>query len=591
MRLSSFTYMEKSLGEMIEEADAGKYAIPVFQRGYVWKVNQVEGLGDSIIRGYPIGSLLVMGNGGTLSVASRPLSSSVADIDPQALNLMDGQQRATSLHRLFGDHGGRERFYYDMLSILCEAFPNDRIEGPFLSKFPSKKGVGLDCVCHKFSYSIDEKAPNAGGRFISCQQVMDKKIVRPLKAFIHSLEEVEIDAERLEVYHEYLNGMFSDVGAYKISLVQIAASAPIDLVCRVFEKVNSSGTDLTVSDLLNAKTYGARPNCEGGVVTYVAHSISKSALYGGTAKASINKFFKLNGDTGVFKNLMPIFKIIALAELIEEGQNPEPRVNNSDVMTKVASEWFELWDKYESRVLSFFQWADDVGIFWYTADNVFELFGAMAVGMPEAFKLNEFREALLRYAMGLAISGDIFSHSDYPVICGYIGFGKELLARGSNHRSDVSEPAPIPSLSVEHVYRAGANTKACKAIMSLMYRRNYLGKFSTDLYGNSVKVGDPAFDIHHLVPKASWGRDKDIFDTVANLVYLHVDANRNKLKDAKLREAIDTIKAKHGDDERRYKPIFEGSLVPLNAFDEKAFVRERAKLIWEYVRAFLQERV
>lgn len=56
-----------------------KVELPTMQRGFVWKVSQIEALWDSILRGYPIGSFLL---------------SKSAD---EKLFLLDGQQRATSI--------------------------------------------------------------------------------------------------------------------------------------------------------------------------------------------------------------------------------------------------------------------------------------------------------------------------------------------------------------------------------------------------------------------------------------------------------------------------------------------------------------
>ena len=57
-----------------------KFKIPNIQRGLVWKSIQMELLWDSILRGFPIGSMLVLdrkGNGGG--------------------DILDGQQRANAI--------------------------------------------------------------------------------------------------------------------------------------------------------------------------------------------------------------------------------------------------------------------------------------------------------------------------------------------------------------------------------------------------------------------------------------------------------------------------------------------------------------
>jgi hypothetical protein len=56
-----------------------KITLPSLQRGFVWKPHQMEALWDSILRGYPIGSLLMSSDG------------------KETKFLLDGQQRCTSI--------------------------------------------------------------------------------------------------------------------------------------------------------------------------------------------------------------------------------------------------------------------------------------------------------------------------------------------------------------------------------------------------------------------------------------------------------------------------------------------------------------
>lgn len=62
-----------------------KVILPPLQRGFVWKVNQIESLWDSLFRGFPIGSFLFSKN------------------NSDNLDLLDGQQRATTIALGFHD--------------------------------------------------------------------------------------------------------------------------------------------------------------------------------------------------------------------------------------------------------------------------------------------------------------------------------------------------------------------------------------------------------------------------------------------------------------------------------------------------------
>lgn len=51
-------FQQITIEDAIREIGSDKYLIPEFQREYVWSGEQVERLFDSIMRGYPISSML-----------------------------------------------------------------------------------------------------------------------------------------------------------------------------------------------------------------------------------------------------------------------------------------------------------------------------------------------------------------------------------------------------------------------------------------------------------------------------------------------------------------------------------------------------
>lgn len=78
-------FLLKEISEWQLNNSESKISLPPLQRGFVWKVNQIESLWDSLLRGFPIGSLLLSkGNDGKL-------------------DLLDGQQRATTIALGFYD--------------------------------------------------------------------------------------------------------------------------------------------------------------------------------------------------------------------------------------------------------------------------------------------------------------------------------------------------------------------------------------------------------------------------------------------------------------------------------------------------------
>ena len=79
---------------ILGQIDLGSYALPEFQRGYVWNRDQVRKLMNSLYRGYPIGGLLIW-----VTASNADITRGNGDITPGSVNLiLDGQQRITSLY-------------------------------------------------------------------------------------------------------------------------------------------------------------------------------------------------------------------------------------------------------------------------------------------------------------------------------------------------------------------------------------------------------------------------------------------------------------------------------------------------------------
>jgi len=75
-------------------------ALPSIQRGFVWKPEQIERLWDSIVQGFPIGSLLL--EKGKFDIW-RPYDGTGERKKKPVWQLLDGQQRATSIIKGFHD--------------------------------------------------------------------------------------------------------------------------------------------------------------------------------------------------------------------------------------------------------------------------------------------------------------------------------------------------------------------------------------------------------------------------------------------------------------------------------------------------------
>ena len=85
------------LDDLVEMARSGRIRVPHFQRSFKWTAKDVVRLFDSIVRRYPIGSLLLWRRPApAASVALGTLTIDAPEFD-EAMWVVDGQQRITSL--------------------------------------------------------------------------------------------------------------------------------------------------------------------------------------------------------------------------------------------------------------------------------------------------------------------------------------------------------------------------------------------------------------------------------------------------------------------------------------------------------------
>lgn len=107
----------QTIGGIIDSLRSGRLVVPSIQRGYVWTLQSVARLLDSIYRGYPVGSLLVWRT--SLDMPFRPMpeiAEHVSDVVERSY-LIDGQQRMLSiaLSMIREDQDDRQRVLFHLL--------------------------------------------------------------------------------------------------------------------------------------------------------------------------------------------------------------------------------------------------------------------------------------------------------------------------------------------------------------------------------------------------------------------------------------------------------------------------------------------
>ena len=307
--------LDVSLQDIALKINRGEYHIPKFQRDFVWKFSDIESLGDSIIRSYPISSMLVMPINGTLKISAAALKTSgTTIIENSGEYVLDGQQRITSIARIFLGLDNQKEYYFDLLSMLVERFPDDNIKTDswIKSKIVSASNYNYskisDNFCKAFSTSVsgDEKNTRQYHRFISGRAIIENRYSTVINKFLRKF--VDKTEEEIDKYTDYLNAVLGSVGGYGIPITLISGDSDLALVIRVFEKVNSTGKNLSIFDLINAKTFKSNSGDteDEGLANYLYNDIGQYCHENNNTK-SIEQYFEYSTNLDQFKTLLGLF--------------------------------------------------------------------------------------------------------------------------------------------------------------------------------------------------------------------------------------------------------------------------------------------
>jgi len=209
--------------DLIAKIEQGLVKIPAFQRNFVWPMDRTVFLLDSICRRFPIGTFLfwqssdfvnALKNIGNLDLASPPEGYPIQYV-------LDGQQRLTSLYAA--------------------------LKGAQINGQSYKIAVDLDAAPDDEEIIVQHDADNA--RYVLLSDLLGDEYGDLFAA---------LSSERRKRFNDirttFLNYPFS---------VTLVEGGDLDIVCDLFERINNTGMELSVFDLLVARTWSPPENGGG----------------------------------------------------------------------------------------------------------------------------------------------------------------------------------------------------------------------------------------------------------------------------------------------------------------------------------------
>lgn len=211
--------------EFVRNIENGIYQIPKFQRDFVWDKKQSAKLLDSLLKGYPIGSFILWKTKDKLNSIKR-LGGNIFKETKESdyvFYILDGQQRITSLYLAIKGASTEKNNYREIYIDL------------------EKDIEGDEEIC------TIEKSQNS----ISFYNLMNEKTSILIKKFGETIFE-----EKIEKLQEHIR-------SYEFSTIEIE-NQPLEKIVDVFTRINTSGKELTLFEIMNAKIYTEAKNGKEG---------------------------------------------------------------------------------------------------------------------------------------------------------------------------------------------------------------------------------------------------------------------------------------------------------------------------------------
>lgn len=548
-----------------------EYLLPAFQREYVWSSNQVENLFDSLMKGYPISSMLfwkVKNEAKNAYKFYKILDKYVEryNIHNDTFNtnqvndfyaILDGQQRLTSLyiglcgsyafHRYRArwdnsDYNFPERILYLNIS---RTFPEDESDKTYNFSFKEKS----------FTQGKVLFQDTNGDKWFKVGEILKLGDGDSDYGIFEFSDEYSLTKEERSMLNKLRSKIFDKP---VINFYEIEDSKP-DVAVNIFVRINSGGTQLSFSNMLmsmaiagwqkkDARTEILRlvdlVNNKGFNITQ--DYILKAFLY--LYKTDVR--FRIKGFDNEF------------IDLVEEKW---------ESIRDCIDELFELLKNYGLDRSSLTSNNATLPILYYLYHrNIYKSFSS-AIGYADERK--EIRLWLMRTLIfrSFSVSGDTILQLSRKAFTDNIdlSFIKDGITSfpSDTLSSTIRQPTEINDEYIDsHILNIHKDNKFAFAVLALLYSNlDYRNPFHKD-------------HIHPFVRCQSVGFDWEEYDTILNLQML--DANENMAKnDKELKEWVEFETTPETRDSFLKSHLIPDVNLELENFPK--FIVERRKLLHE----------
>lgn len=233
---SIYTPVTLEIGNILKDVRSGKIGLPDLQRPFVWKNDKVRDLLDSMMKGYPIGYIMLWESPSDEANKTESIGANEKSYASPKELVIDGQQRLTALLAAFYGIAVKDKNFKERPIRIAY----DPIEKMFKNADAStdKDPRYVSAVSEVFEANRLNKLSKFRRRFIKDLNESNEK---------KGLEELTDEQE--DQIENGLNDLLS-LERYYLPTLNITVNADEEMVSDIFVRVNSQGQALKQDDFI-----------------------------------------------------------------------------------------------------------------------------------------------------------------------------------------------------------------------------------------------------------------------------------------------------------------------------------------------------
>ena len=221
--------------DLLHDVKLGKIGLPDLQRPFVWPDSKVRDLLDSMLKGYPVGYIMLWSSPEEYENAKHIGDNEKTYKEPDDL-VIDGQQRLTALLAALYGTRVRDKNYKDR-TIKISFNPLTR-EFAVWTQAYERNTEWISSVSSVFEADRNHSVSKFRKSFIRQANEGRRRNDRP-----------ELTDKEEDLVEENLNDLLN-LGIYTLPTLKISSKADEEDVAEIFVRVNSGGTKLTEKNFI-----------------------------------------------------------------------------------------------------------------------------------------------------------------------------------------------------------------------------------------------------------------------------------------------------------------------------------------------------